>query len=119
MQRANSERLADDMRMHPDVHDAAGDRALAVEPVELLPEHIESAIDVLALPHEHGEVVDLRGVGNRDDFLSGARLDQIGLIVVEQVGGEDQAFLGEMSIVFSVQRSELDSQPFAGLPQTS
>ena len=44
-QRADAERLADDVRMQADVHEAAAFLAFAVEPVELLLEHLEGVID--------------------------------------------------------------------------
>src|SRR5258707_8483025 len=79
VQRANAERLADDVRMEANVHEAAACRTLAIKPVELFLEDFECAVDILPLPHEHGEVVDLRRVGDRNDFLAGTSLDEIRL----------------------------------------
>ena len=68
---------------------------LGIEPVERLLEHREAAVAGLPLAHEHGEVVDLGGIRHRDQRLPRFRVDQVGLVVVQQVGEVEHPLLGQ------------------------
>ena len=57
--------------------------AFAIEPVELLLEHLEGVVDREPLPHEHRKVVDLRGVGHRHHRLARPGFNQVRLVVVQ------------------------------------
>src|SRR5215467_78341 len=73
VQRADAERLTDDVGVQADVHKPAADRTFAVQPIEAFLEDSKSAVHVLALPHEHREVVDLRRIRYGNDRSARSR----------------------------------------------
>ena len=91
-QRRDPVRLADDMRVQADVHDAPGRRAFGVELIEAKLEHVDAVAGGEAAAREHVEVVDVVRVRHADDRTVDG-VDQVGLVVVEIIAVGDEAEL--------------------------
>ena len=71
---------ADIVRVQRQAHHPSVLGALAVERVELVPDHLLEVVR-LAVPGEHAGVVGLPGIGHVDEFLAAAHIDRPGLVV--------------------------------------
>src|SRR6267378_3445839 len=87
-------RHADQIGMQADRHDPAGLGTLGVERVELAADNLLELVDRAVAVIEVRRVVDLVGIGDRDQPLA-ADIHQIRLVVIDPVGDIETTLLGE------------------------
>ena len=89
-------RHADQIGMQADRHDAAGLRALGVERIELAFDRSDKLIDRAVARVEKRRIVDLVGIGDRDEPLAAADIHEERLIVADPIRDILHPFLGQV-----------------------